>query len=448
MATVIDTFTGTGALTAHTSDSGATWLNSASSTASVTGGMDLGNRLHITSALSGQVLYYPSVSAATSDQIVQADFSIFNTPPDGTPGILARFTESATPTYYMGRYNTGTSRYEVYKCVAGTLTRIDSNVATQTLTSTYVTVRFEVVGATQKLYLDNVLLISLTDSSITTGTGWGVRLSGIINSNTQNWRLDNLNFTDSVTPPVNSVAPVVSGTRVVGYTLSTTNGTWSGTPTSYTYEWRRDGDAITGPAETASTYVARTGDVGHVVTCAVTGINGSGPSTSPGVSNGLTIVAVMVAGDVQFLKAGAAGLGGAPDSVIATPTDLFDSVTNPEAVTGDIEYRGAYVKSLHAVQTLTSYVQWVASQTSSATTDIAFGFATEAAGADIAAIANEGTAPAGVTFAAPTSSGAGTAGGDIGPLSYRGVWFRWTINSGTAPVAADSCQFGWQGTPA
>jgi hypothetical protein len=42
--------------------------------------------------------------------------------------------------------------------------------------------------------------------------------------------------------PLSTIAPVVSGTATVGQTLSTTNGTWTGTPTIvFTYQWQRNG---------------------------------------------------------------------------------------------------------------------------------------------------------------------------------------------------------------
>lgn len=44
-------------------------------------------------------------------------------------------------------------------------------------------------------------------------------------------------------PPVNTVAPTISGSTVVGNTLSGTNGTWTGDPTIvYTYQWQRSDD--------------------------------------------------------------------------------------------------------------------------------------------------------------------------------------------------------------
>lgn len=86
--------------------------------------------------------------------------------------------------------------------------------------------------------------------------------------------------------PVNSVAPVISGNTQVGQTLSTTDGTWSNSPTGYTYQWKRDGGDIGGA--TANTYVLVELDAGADITCTVTASNGSG-SGSPATSNTLSI---------------------------------------------------------------------------------------------------------------------------------------------------------------
>ncbi len=40
-------------------------------------------------------------------------------------------------------------------------------------------------------------------------------------------------------PPTNTAPPVVSGTAAVGKVLTTTQGEWKGSPTSYTYQWQR-----------------------------------------------------------------------------------------------------------------------------------------------------------------------------------------------------------------
>ena len=79
--------------------------------------------------------------------------------------------------------------------------------------------------------------------------------------------------------PVNSVAPVVSGTASLGQTLTTTDGTWSGSPLpAFTYQWQRVTTNISGA--TSSTYVIVSADVGNTLRCVVTGTNSIGASSA------------------------------------------------------------------------------------------------------------------------------------------------------------------------
>ena len=86
----------------------------------------------------------------------------------------------------------------------------------------------------------------------------------------------------SLVAPVNSVAPVITGTATESQTLSVSDGTWSGSPT-YTYQWRRGGTAISGA--NGATYTLVTADVGATITCTITATNGAGSAsaTSAGV---------------------------------------------------------------------------------------------------------------------------------------------------------------------
>lgn len=88
--------------------------------------------------------------------------------------------------------------------------------------------------------------------------------------------------------PVNTVAPVISGTMVVGQTLTTTNGTWTSSPTSFTYKWYKGITAIVGA--TSSTYILVQADAGTTTTikCEVTAINLAGSTAAD--SNTLTTV--------------------------------------------------------------------------------------------------------------------------------------------------------------
>ncbi len=86
-------------------------------------------------------------------------------------------------------------------------------------------------------------------------------------------------------PPVNSGLPLISGTAVVGGSLSTTTGTWSDSPT-FTYQWRQCDSAgdncsnISGA--NANSYSPVSGDLGHKLRAVVTATNGDGstPATS------------------------------------------------------------------------------------------------------------------------------------------------------------------------
>jgi hypothetical protein len=84
--------------------------------------------------------------------------------------------------------------------------------------------------------------------------------------------------------PVNLTAPVASGNAWVGQTLTTTDGTWTQSPTGFAYQWTRDGSPIGGA--TANTYTLVTADLDALVLCEVTASNGSGAS-APSASNAL-----------------------------------------------------------------------------------------------------------------------------------------------------------------
>jgi hypothetical protein len=90
--------------------------------------------------------------------------------------------------------------------------------------------------------------------------------------------------------PVNTVAPAVTGTTAYGSTLTTTNGTWTGTPTiTYAYQWK---SGSTNVGANQNTYVTVLGDNGASVTCVVTATNVAG--SVPATSNGITVAGAPV----------------------------------------------------------------------------------------------------------------------------------------------------------
>jgi hypothetical protein len=66
-------------------------------------------------------------------------------------------------------------------------------------------------------------------------------------------------------------APIITGNAIYGNTLTVNTGDWTGTPTSYAYQWNNAGTPISG--ETANSYVIRIGDIGDLISCAVSATN-------------------------------------------------------------------------------------------------------------------------------------------------------------------------------
>ncbi|MTH93721.1 MAG: hypothetical protein F2940_05980, partial [Actinobacteria bacterium] len=137
-----------------------------------------------------------------------------------------------------------------------------------------------------------VVYASLTTSVCTVGSATGaitIVASGTCNltaTTTGSLLNDQDQLTKSITiggvfPPVNSTVPLVTGTNRAGMTLTaSTNGSWTNSPTSYTYQWMSSATSngiytnISGA--TASTYELGASDVDRYIRLSVVASNGSG----------------------------------------------------------------------------------------------------------------------------------------------------------------------------
>ena len=88
--------------------------------------------------------------------------------------------------------------------------------------------------------------------------------------------------------PTNTALPAISGTAEQGQTLTTSNGVWSNSPTSYTYRWE-DCDTSGSNCEsirgaTASTYSLAASDVGSTLRSVVTATNAVGSTSATSIA--------------------------------------------------------------------------------------------------------------------------------------------------------------------
>jgi len=112
--------------------------------------------------------------------------------------------------------------------------------------------------------------------------------------------------------PTNTAAPVISGTTRTGSTLSIASDAWTGSPTSFTYQWKRaassGGSYANIGSATNSTYVLTDDDINNYIKVSVIATNGVG-SSSAVLSAASTVVTDL------------------PDSIVPTVTTSVSTAT-------------------------------------------------------------------------------------------------------------------------
>ncbi|MCW3027812.1 MAG: hypothetical protein JWN81_1023, partial [Solirubrobacterales bacterium] len=98
--------------------------------------------------------------------------------------------------------------------------------------------------------------------------------------------------------PTNTAAPTITGTAKTGQTLTASTGSWTESPTSYTYQWQRcdKTGANCAKIESATTaaYAIKSADLGSTLRVAVIASNSAGPSAPASSSQTAEVIPGLV----------------------------------------------------------------------------------------------------------------------------------------------------------
>lgn len=144
--------------------------------------------------------------------------------------------------------------------------------------------------------------------------------------------------------------------------------------------------------------------------------------------------------DIKFYHSQTKRLGGNINLLNAvTPNqlhELVDKIQAVEAVNGNTDYACFYVRNNSATDTLKGAVIAVKLQPAGGNVVINLGAGTSAINGSEPVVANDGIAPAGVSFASTATSNAGIVLGDLPPLGHKAVWIK-RVTAQNTPSASN-----------
>lgn len=129
--------------------------------------------------------------------------------------------------------------------------------------------------------------------------------------------------------------------------------------------------------------------------------------------------------------------------------DLFDDLSGAANAASQVDYRCIFIHNNNAANAYQNAVAYISSEVAGGAS-IAIGpdptaaSALGSATAQAVTIANATTAPAGVTFSAPTTAATGIALGTIGTAQVKAFWLRRTA-ANTAALSNDGVTIGISG---
>lgn len=123
-------------------------------------------------------------------------------------------------------------------------------------------------------------------------------------------------------------------------------------------------------------------------------------------------------------------------------------MSSAESSSGDTEYRCIYVKNTNGSLTLQSAKVWIATNTPSTSTSVEIGLGTSAVGGTEQTVANENTAPSGVTFGTAAGEGNALTIGDIASGSHKAIWIKRIVSASAGAYNDDNYVLSYAGDTA
>jgi hypothetical protein len=129
--------------------------------------------------------------------------------------------------------------------------------------------------------------------------------------------------------------------------------------------------------------------------------------------------------------------------------DLFDDITGDENAASEAEYRCIFVHNSNTSNIYENVVIWISAEVGGGA-NVAIGPDTTAASAIGSAsaqavqVADENSAPGGITFTSPTTKATGIVMGNIGIGQCKAFWIRRTATN-SAALSADGVTFSIAG---
>lgn len=152
----------------------------------------------------------------------------------------------------------------------------------------------------------------------------------------------------------------------------------------------------------------------------------------------------MIGTDITFHASGASNLGGAIGSALTSNTlhNLFDLVTEAQAVSGLIEYRCIYVKNSHGSDTLQGAKIWIETNTASPDSAFEIALGESAISGTESSIGSESTAPTLTdAFSAAATEGAAKVISDLTAGQHKAIWIKRTIENNAESESSASATF-------